>query len=911
MSEVGTSQAIVPGGIWRFGTTALHETTMTMEGSQGETVLDRSAYEVMRSLLLHAGEVVTKNELLQAGWPGRVVLDNSLMKAISRLRKALGPMDEALLCSVHGYGYRITVPAHYEPPSPGALPKNDPAAFHVPGWRISRMLAKSPDLAVLLAEREDGTASARAFKLAQSPSGLRSLKREVALHGYIQRLRPKLPGLLALLDWNLTEPPLWVCTDYCEEGSLSNWRRDAGGIAALTLAQRLQLFIGLCRTVAELHGLGILHKDIKPQNLFPLDTTDGCKLLLGDLGISGGDLPPGIAASGLALGDATLHESTALSGTALYTAPEVLAGHSHTTRSDLYALGVLLFQMATGDLHNSLAPGWEEQLHNELLCADIAWAAHSDPEKRLGDAAQLADRLDALEDRREYLRQSIEADALAEVQRTQLAMQQAELVRSTQSKRWIMGLSAVLLIGLGTTGWMYLRSEAARQHARETAELATHEAEKTRAVLSFFTEDVIGAANPFGTGSDAMTVIGAIDRAAGLIETRFVGNPEVGAAIDGAIGNAYQGMARYEDASKFLMKQRSLAQKLHGPKSLQVSDVDTDLCKAHYESGAYADATRMCDEASTIESGLGHVRPKTKIAIAEMAFQQGRFDKTVRLASEAMAELQGTKDLTLYGRAIWVRAIARTERQEMVLARSDYREWITLYEKLYGVEHPQTAWAYAGYGEYLTATGNIPEARRLLTHAMGILDRTLGPTHPDATSPRFRLANSYLHEREWAKAIELLRPVVEIRTIKLGASHIWTVLAAHSLAWALAESGQEAEARAWLKRLQPIVERDFTGPNAHRAKFYRTEISTLMAMGETAQASELMETLLALDITITQAAKEQIVDTACLEADLRIDMLKRRHENAEMEQLKQRCTKPQKTSASARQKATSIARATR
>jgi tetratricopeptide (TPR) repeat protein len=340
------------------------------------------------------------------------------------------------------------------------------------------------------------------------------------------------------------------------------------------------------------------------------------------------------------------------------------------------------------------------------------------------------------------------------------------------------------------------------------------------------------------------------------------------------------------------MKQRGLAQKLHGPKSAQVSDVDTDLCKAHYESGAYVEAERMCGEAFAIETGLGHVRAKTKLVTAELAFQQGRFDRTVQLATEAMPELQQAKDLALYGRALWVRAIALSERNEMEQAGNDYREWIALYEKLYGTEHPQMAWAYAGYGEYLTNMGNIAEGRRLLIRAMGIMDRTLAPDHPDATSPRFRLAKTYLEERKWPKAIELLRPVVEIRTRKLGGSHVWTMLAAHNLAWALAESGQKTEARDWLTRLQPLVERDFAGPNAHRAKFYRTEIQTLLALGDTTKASALMKQLRSLDIGVAQTANEKVEDPACLEAELQINLLKQLHEDTDVEQLRQRCTKP-------------------
>ena len=84
--------------------------------------LDRSSYDVLLALLRHAGEVVTKEELLEAGWPGRVVSENSLAKAVSRLRQALGDQG-AHVRAVHGYGYRLAVPVSFQPAS------NEPAAI--------------------------------------------------------------------------------------------------------------------------------------------------------------------------------------------------------------------------------------------------------------------------------------------------------------------------------------------------------------------------------------------------------------------------------------------------------------------------------------------------------------------------------------------------------------------------------------------------------------------------------------------------------------------------------------------------------------------------------------------------------------------------------------------------------------
>jgi DNA-binding winged helix-turn-helix (wHTH) protein/tetratricopeptide (TPR) repeat protein len=103
------------GGSWRFGRAELDEAQLRLTLDGRPVPLDRSGYRLLRCLLLHSGELVSKDELMRAGWPGRLVSANSLPKAISRLRQALDDPDGEVLRVEHGYGYRL-VP----PPGPAA-----------------------------------------------------------------------------------------------------------------------------------------------------------------------------------------------------------------------------------------------------------------------------------------------------------------------------------------------------------------------------------------------------------------------------------------------------------------------------------------------------------------------------------------------------------------------------------------------------------------------------------------------------------------------------------------------------------------------------------------------------------------------------------------------------------------------
>lgn len=95
---------------WTFGPAVLDERAMELRVDGRPVDIERKSLEVLRHLLQHAGELVTKDQLLKAAWPGRVVTDSVLTKCIARLREALGGEGQTLIVTVHGYGYRLEGP---------------------------------------------------------------------------------------------------------------------------------------------------------------------------------------------------------------------------------------------------------------------------------------------------------------------------------------------------------------------------------------------------------------------------------------------------------------------------------------------------------------------------------------------------------------------------------------------------------------------------------------------------------------------------------------------------------------------------------------------------------------------------------------------------------------------------------
>jgi TolB-like protein/DNA-binding winged helix-turn-helix (wHTH) protein len=150
---------------WRFAGCELDEFRQLLHVDGVQIELDRSSFDLLLCLLRNAGQVVGKDELLRAGWPARVVSENSLVKAISRLRQALNDKGE-LLRVVSGYGYRLVAdveratiegaPAVDPPPpslapAPASPPMADPEPLVTPTGRRSRWVAVIAASTILLA----------------------------------------------------------------------------------------------------------------------------------------------------------------------------------------------------------------------------------------------------------------------------------------------------------------------------------------------------------------------------------------------------------------------------------------------------------------------------------------------------------------------------------------------------------------------------------------------------------------------------------------------------------------------------------------------------------------------------------------------------------------------------------------
>lgn len=275
----------------------------------------------------------------------------------------------------------------------------------------------------------------RVFKFCFDTERLRSFRREVTLFRLLRDTLGQREDIAGLHDVQVDKAPFFLESEYYADGNLVAWAERQGGIQRVPLETRLDLLARTARAAAAAHSVGVIHKDIKPSNIL-MAVKKGCPLpRLADFGI--GELADrrhleklGITAAGFT---GTLMESgmSSRTGTRLYAAPEYLSGSPATVQGDVYALGVMLYQLVIGDLNRPLGPGWERDVSDDFLREDIAAAVDGDPTRRLATASELAERLSHLETRRK------ERERTVREERSRL-----------QLRRWLRIGSALGVVGL-------------------------------------------------------------------------------------------------------------------------------------------------------------------------------------------------------------------------------------------------------------------------------------------------------------------------------------------------------------------------------------------------------------------------------------------------------------------------------
>lgn len=600
------------------------------------------------------------------------------------------------------------------------------------GWKLERRIGEGGFGEVWLGVHEK-TRVHRAFKFCFDQDRLRSLKRELTLFRILREVLGDRDDIARLYEVQLDEAPYFLEVEFTEAGDLNHWGKSQGGIDKVPLATRLDLVARMARAVAAAHSVGVLHKDIKPANILIHQITGGePRPRLSDFGIgvladrSEVDARQ-ITVSGFT-GLLTENESSR-TGTRLYAPPEMLIGKAFTVQGDIYALGVLLYQMIVGDLERPLAVGWERDIDDPILREDISKCVEGDPARRLRTAAELADRLETLPKRR--------AERFAEIAQREKAARRQRLVR--------LGVAALIVVTvlLVIVGVGLLRE-------RDLREQAQREADKSSRMLAYM-QDMFKQARINELGRHAR-IVQVLDPAAAELDRAIGQDPDVAAAMKFTFGSLYRYTGVKDKAEKLLNESLDESRKINGPDALLTLQAMNGIGLIRMGDGQLDDADPLLTRAYETRRDQAGAREYYALEfgndVARLRGKQKRFDEAFALFKEIIA---AHKDL----------------------------------EQGYGSE---TVGVTNNYAAALTDAGKITEAEHELVDAYDHARASWGEDSYIALAAADNLATWYISQKKSKEAVSLLAPLLKPAQELLGSYHPDCVLLTCNLARALLDS---------------------------------------------------------------------------------------------------------------------------
>jgi serine/threonine protein kinase/class 3 adenylate cyclase/outer membrane protein assembly factor BamB len=247
--------------------------------------------------------------------------------------------------------------------------------------------------------RHRHTKQLRVFKFCFRADRLRSLKREMTLFTILRESLGQRPDIARLYGIQFDEAPYYLELEYTAGGNLGDWIERRGGFGDVPMNLRLEIVAQIAAALSAAHSAGVIHKDVKPSNVLIAERADGSvQARLTDFGI--GTIFDkevverlGIPATGFTETVGHMTDLGSRTGTRLYMAPELIGGGPPSVQSDIYSLGVLLYQMIVGNFRQPLTVDWERHVRKRFLRQVLRRCFAGNPAERFGSAEQLARQL--------------------------------------------------------------------------------------------------------------------------------------------------------------------------------------------------------------------------------------------------------------------------------------------------------------------------------------------------------------------------------------------------------------------------------------------------------------------------------------------------------------------------------------
>jgi len=564
--------------------------------------------------------------------------------------------------------------------------------------------------------------------------------------------------------------------------------------------ERLALMIQICEAVQHAHQRGIIHRDLKPGNIL-VDESGQPKIL--DFGLARATDSDMQATRQTDMGQ--------LLGTLPYMSPEQVTADplALDTRSDVYALGVILYELLAGELPYRLSRHLHEVVQtiqqvdpaplssvNRAFRGDIetivAKALEKDKARRYGSAAEFgADIRRYLEDRPIAAKPASTSYQLQKFARRHKAMVAAAGA-----------VFLVLVAGVLTSTWEAVLARRAEGRAQK-------EAASAQAVNDFLQNDLLAQASAStqsgpGTKPDPdLKVRTALDRTAARIAGKFEKQPEIEAAIRDTMGRTYFGLGLFPESRKQLEHALELRRRVLGAEDPRTLETMSLLGSIAGEQGNYGEAESL--ESQTLEIQrrvLGPEHRDTLNAMNNLAgdyFSQGKFAQAEKLFSQTLEIRRRVLGPEHPDTLANMNNLASVYNSMGKLAQAEalYGQTVEIQRRVLGPEHPRTLAGMSNLANIYNSRGKYAQAETLFSQAVATERRVLGPEHPETLLSLANLANAYESQGKFAQAEALFSQTLSIQRRVLGPEHPDTLYTLSGMAFLYQRHGEYDSAETY------------------------------------------------------------------------------------------------------------------
>ncbi len=560
-----------------------------------------------------------------------------------------------------------------------------------------------------------------------------------------------------------------------------------------SIEAKLRLFIAICEAVHHAHQKGVIHRDLKPANI--MITHDGVPKIL-DFGVArttDADL------------QATMYTLPGqLVGTLTYMSPEQINSDSSQldTRSDVYALGVILYELLAGQLPYDLADKSLAQVariinereprslasHDRKLRGDlttiVSKALEKEPERRYASVFGLISDL-----RRFLAHEPIAArPASAVYQMTKFAQ---------RNKTIVGGMAAMIVILLSATIVLSWQSARINTEAR------------TRQDVANFLREMLTSLDPAKTAGEPLTVRDMLDDASLRLENSFETVPSVRADLQGTVGSTYHLLGEYEQAEYHYRQAVNVLTQEHGIKDEKTLKILADFGLTLKELDRLEEAESILRDAlSHIEDPVSPIAIKVRRFLAIVMVGMGRTeeaDALFRYNYNSLLHSHGDKSVEVASEAINLGSVLMDSKRHDEALPLLEESLATLRREL-GDDDPVTISAINNVSAVYHNLGREEDSNELLREAVERSTRVLGPVHLHTLRRRHNMVRGAMRRGDYEASIAETANTVAICEQELGPTHSETLTWVEMLVTGLAfgRSMEEAEqvALSWYERLE-------------------------------------------------------------------------------------------------------------